>query len=359
MKIIDLDSHSEPRGQDYDIGPQYLHLRPRVYVDAKGNLRELFHNKVMKIAHGGQQTLAASEGKHRAGEYDGSVRYEQITAAEIDFQFITAGNNTMFSYIDSKVGAAFCKAYNNFLYEKFMCPYPNTFSGLPQLPLQDVSEAIKELERCVENLGMRSFIMPTNWNGIDMADPYWWNFYERVRDLGITAIFVHIESLSPDSPWVGKERLAVLGPDGTRGRRILSHPFENCTNIVNLMFGGMMDAFPEFRFAFLKVGASFATVLKHRIKENLKRVPYLRDMLTQPLENYFDRFYFPVEDLLEADDNGKLLRYAIEVLGAEHLFFGSNYPRSGGNMDLSAVSPEVKEKILGGNAVALMGGKLP
>lgn len=140
---------------------------------------------------------------------------------------------------------------------------------------------------------------------------------------------------------------------------MLSHPFECCTNIANLIFGGMMDAFPEFRFAFLKVGASFPAVLKQRIKTNLKHVPYLRDMLAQPLENYFDRLYFPVDDLLEADDHGKLLHYAIEVLGAEHLFFGSNYPRHGGNMDLGDVSPEVKEKILGGNALTLMGGNLP
>ena len=66
-------------------------------------------------------------------------------------------------------------------------------------------EAIKELERCVKDLGMRAFLMPTNWNGIDMADPYWWNFWDRVRELGITGIIVHIGSLA--GPWVGKERL--------------------------------------------------------------------------------------------------------------------------------------------------------
>jgi hypothetical protein len=120
---------------------------------------------------------------------------------------------------------------------------------------------LPRLERWVNDLGVRSFITPTNWNGIDMADPYWWNFYDKVRELGIRGIIIHVESLSPNSRWVGKERLGVLGPDGTRGSRLLSHPFEYCTNIVNLIFGGMMDSFPEFRFAFLEEATQFAIVL--------------------------------------------------------------------------------------------------
>jgi aminocarboxymuconate-semialdehyde decarboxylase len=311
---------------------------------------------------GGELEIANKEGKTKwnAANYDGSARYEQVKEAGIDLQYVSCGTVGQFNYIDAKVGAAFCRANNNFMYKEFSKRYPTTFTGVPQLPLQDISEAIKELERCVKDLGMRTFLMPTNWNGIDMADPHWWNFYDKVREFGIRGIIGHIGSFA--GPWVGQERLKVLlGPEGTSPRRILSQPFEYSTNIVNLIFGGMMDVFPEFRFAFLEAGAEFAIVIKHRIEENLEQIAYLREMLAHPLEWYFDRFYFLMDDRMLKNE-GKILQYAIEELGADHLFFGSDYPHPDGHLDtaaqlndLSGISESKKQQILGGNAVMLMG----
>lgn len=364
MKVIDLDSHSRPRAQDYVVEPEYSHLKPHTFVDARGNARVIFDNKIIfKFSKGETKDLREAKSDFTRADYDGSFRYEQVKEAGIDLQFITAGDPTDFAYVDAKVGAAFCRAYNNFLYNTFVKPHLKTFSALPQLPLQDIREAIKELERCVKDLGVMSFVMPTNWNGIDMADPHWWNFYDRVRELGISGIIIHAATLTPHSQWVGKERLGVLGPDGTRGRRILSHPFEYCTNIVNLVFGGMMDSFPEFRFAFLEEGTKFAIVLKERIEENLEQVAYLRDMLTQPLERYFDRLYFQIDESM-VEDGGKSLHHALEHLGEDHLFLGTDYSHHdtlsmGAKLKgLNDISVQVSEKILGGNAASLIGEKL-
>jgi aminocarboxymuconate-semialdehyde decarboxylase len=267
-----------------------------------------------------------------------------------------------FNYVDAKAGAAFCRAANNFIHDTFMKPYPKVFTGLPALPLQDIPEMNKELSRCVKDLGMLTFLMPTNWNDIDMADPHWWNFYETVGELGIQGFVVHFGTLH--GPWVGKERLTVLGADGTVGRRIVSGMFEYSTNILNLIFGGMMDTFPNFKFAFLEVGARFAISLKDSIRENLDQIGYMRDMLAHPLDWYFDRFYFLVDDrMLESD--GRLLRYAIEELGEEHLFVGSDYPHPDGHlnifsrlMELNWLSMDAKEKMVCKNIETLMGRKL-
>ena len=56
-----------------------------------------------------------------------------------------------------------------------------------------------------------------------------------------------------------------------------------------------MDSFPEFNFAFLEAGAEFAINFKHRVRENVEQISYLQDMLTGPIDKYFDRFYFVVE----------------------------------------------------------------
>jgi aminocarboxymuconate-semialdehyde decarboxylase len=334
MTTIDLDSHSRPRPEDYKIEADYSHLIPRSYSDARGTIRHVFNNRILSVS----------------------------TAGELEIATKDSGWGGWGPNYDGNIGAAFCRAANDFVYRTFMKPYPRTFTGLAKLPLQDIAESTKELERCVKDLGMPTFLMPTNTNGIDMADAHWWNFYHRVRELGITGIVVHFGTLH--GAWVGKERLGVLGPDGTTGRRILSGPFEYCTNIVNLIFGGLMDVFPEFRFAFMELGARFAVDLKDRIEENLEQIGYLREMIAHPLDWYFERFYFLVDDRM-LEKNGKLLRDAIEELGVDHLFLGSDYPHPDGHLntfvrlkELTWLSDEVKEKILAKNVERFIGKSL-
>ena len=368
MKVIDIDSHADPRPEDYVVEPEYALLKPQVYVDARGSQRVIFDNKIMLKLSGGEMAIGGEHGKlsWRAANYDADLRYEQVVAAGIDYQFVFPGRGlAKFSYIDAKAGAAFCRAYNDWVCDRFAKPYPKTFTGLAQLPLQDIPLATKELERCVKDLRMNAFVMPTNWNGIDIADPYWWNFWDSVRELGITGIIVHIDSLPAYSSWVGKERLAVLGAEGATAKRILSQPFEYSTNIINLIFGGMMDSFPELRFAFLEAGAEFAIVLKHRIEENLEQIGYLREMLAHPLEWYFDRLYFLIDDRM-LEDNGRLLHYALEELGEDNLFLGSDYPHLDGQLhtftkikDRGDLTPSAKEKILSKNMETLVGKELP
>ena len=193
-----------------------------------------------------------------------------------------------------------------------------------------------------------------------MADMYWWNFWESVRELGIRGIILHRGGLA--DPFIGQERVKVLGGKGNVGARIVTGPFEYTANIINLIFGGMMDNFPEFRFAFLEAGVEFAVVLKHRIQEVLNEVGYLRDKITQPVENYFKRFYFVVDDIL-LDDEGKRLQVVMDELGEDQLLFGSDYPHTDSHLSLGEkllrlkhISTDTKEKIFGLNAITLLGG---
>lgn len=367
MQVIDLDSHSDPRTEDYEIEPEYSHLRPRMFLDAKGNRREVFNGRVIRNLP--SDVLARADKRvhpdWRKARYDGALRYEHVKEAGIDLQFVSAGIVAMFNYMDAKAGAAYCRSANNWLYKTFVKPHPETFSALPQLPLQEIPEALKEIERCVKEFGVRSFLSPSNWNKIDMADPYWWSFWDKVRELGITSIIIHRGGMI--SPFIGQERVKVLGGEASLGPRIINGPFEYTANMINLMFGGMMDAFPEFKFTFLEVGAEYYVPIKHRIQDAVGDIGYVRDMLSQPLEKYFERFHFVVDDTL-LEDNGRRLRYVIDELGADQLVFGSDYPHTDSYAlthmiqrieGLGAISKDEKEKILGGNASRFLGEKQP
>ncbi|MEX0802634.1 MAG: amidohydrolase family protein [Candidatus Binatia bacterium] len=363
MQIVDLDSHSDPRTEDYVIEPEYDHLKPRMYFDAKGNRREVFAGKVIRNIPSDLLERANNRvhQEWRRARYDGAMRYEHVKEAGIDFQFVSAGIVSMFNYMDAKAGAAYCRSANNWLYKNFVKPYPETFSPLPQLPLQDIPEALKEIERCVKEFGARTFLSPSNWNKIDMADPYWWSFWDKVRELGITSIIIHRGGMI--SPFIGQERVKVLGGEATMGPRVINGPFEYTANIINLIFGGMMDAFPEFKFTFLEVGAEYYVPIKHRIQDAVEDIGYLREKITQPLEKYFERIYFVLDDTL-LENSGRRLQYVVEELGADQLVFGSDYPHTDSHSlvhaitkieGLGGVSKEVKEKILGGNALRFLG----
>jgi len=51
------------------------------------------------------------------------------------------------------------RAYNDWLYNKFMAVSPRLV-GVALLPVQDLSEAVKELRRCVNELGMVGAVLP-------------------------------------------------------------------------------------------------------------------------------------------------------------------------------------------------------
>jgi aminocarboxymuconate-semialdehyde decarboxylase len=365
VKVIDIDSHSNPSNKVLAIDREYMYIGPNYYFDGTGTRLTLLNNKVIQIFQNDEKRISyKSNVDGKAAHYDASVRYQEVTDAGIDFQLISVGSTDLFAYIDAEAGAALCRAHNDFLYNTFIKVYPKTFGGLPLLPLQDIKLALGELERCVNDLGMKVLLMPTNWKGIDMANTYWWNFYERALDLGIETIIVHVSAVFPDCQWVGKERFLALGPDGTRGRRIVSTPFENCSNVVNLIFGGMLSAFPDFKIAFLEGGTEFIVGLKHRMEETVEDLAYMRNKLSQPLERYFDRMYFTVDSTMLKND-GRCLKYVLDELGPDHLLFGSDYPHEAESLDtcnliknLPGISDHVKEKILGRNAITLLGGAL-
>src|SRR6267154_2615457 len=60
---------------------------------------------------------------------------------------------------------AACRAYNNWLYEKFTNVTPR-IKGVALIPIQDTDAAIEELRRAVKELGMVGAMLPSNGEGI-------------------------------------------------------------------------------------------------------------------------------------------------------------------------------------------------
>src|SRR5439155_13020470 len=116
--------------------------------------------------------------------------------------------------------------------------HPKRFAGLGTLPMQSPSLAIRELERCVRDLGLRGVEIGSHVNGSNLDAPEIVEVLQAAEALD-AAVFVH--------PWdmLARERMPNYWLPWLVGM-----PAETALAICSLMFSGVLDRLPRLRIAF-------------------------------------------------------------------------------------------------------------
>lgn len=223
--------------------------------------------------------------------------------------------------------------------------YPGRFVGLGTVPLQATPLAVKELERCVRELGMPGVQIGTHVNGNNLDDPALFPFFEAAAELA-AAVFVH--------PWdmLGKERMGKYWMPWLVGM-----PAETALAICSVIFGGVLERLPSLRVCFAHGGGSFAGTFG-RIQHGYDVRPDLcaADNNKSPSE-YLGKFY--VDSLVH---DPEVLRLLIRMMTAERVAMGSDYPfplgeeRPGAMIEsMGDLSAETKARLLSGTALEFLG----
>ena len=226
--------------------------------------------------------------------------------------------------------------------------YPDRFVGLGTLPIQAPGLAIKEVERCTNDLKLPGVEIGSH---IDPEGKYWnldapevFEVLEACAEVG-AAVFVH--------PWdmLGKSRM----PDYWLPW-LVGMPAETALAICSVIFGGVLERLPNLRIAFAHGGGSFPGTIG-RIEHGFNVRPDLCacDNDINPRE-YLDRFY--VDSLVH---DAPTLRYLIEVMGEKQIALGSDYPfplgeHSPGSLieSMNDLPPETKTRLLAGTALEFL-----
>jgi aminocarboxymuconate-semialdehyde decarboxylase len=225
---------------------------------------------------------------------------------------------------------------------------PRRFVGLGTVPLQAPELAIKELERCVQQLGLAGVEIGSHVNEWNLEDPRLFPFFQAAEQLG-APIFVH--------PWdtLGQERMKKYWLSWLVGM-----PTETCLAICGMIFGGLFERLPRLRVAFAHGGGSFPGTMG-RIVHGFQARPDLcaTDNSTSPKE-YLGRFY--LDSLVH---EARTLHYLIEVVGENAIALGSDYPFPLGEAEpgkLIESMPELDEstktRLLRGTALEWLGIRL-
>ena len=221
--------------------------------------------------------------------------------------------------------------------------YPKRFIGLGTIPLQSPSLAIKELERC-KKIGLKGVQIGSHVNDWNLNDENLFPVFQACEEMGMS-VFVH--------PWemMGEKQMQKYWLPWLVGM-----PAETTRAICSMIFGGVFEKLPKLKVAFAHGGGSFPYTIG-RIQHGYDCRPDLVAIDNPfPPKNYLGKFYL---DSLVHDE--KMLNYLVDLVGANRVALGSDYPFPlgenipGSLIDSMTLAANVKEQLLHGSALEWLG----
>ena len=347
---IDCDSHFLPHDAFDDVDPKFGDQVPRFIFDGVGRQLVVYKPRTEKLPYFmWDYPICFRPLRQTPGVANVDARAVDLAKIGFDRQVLVP-NNAPFAYdVDPELGESVCRSYNNAV-ARALKKHPQKFIGLAVVPMQDVSRAIRELDRAVLELGIHAPQIQTHILDRNLDEHDFWPFYKRVEELGVPLI-VHCSHASVTA---GAHRYKRY-----RFGNALQFPAETSLAIGSLICGGVLDAFPKLRVGFLEAGAGFLPYLFDRLDEVAVEEPeYTHVSIKKLPREYLDQLWFSFNIKTEAAS----IPFLIERIGADPLLISSDYPHglAGSGMStvqfleqLDTISPQDKEKLMGLNAIRL------
>ena len=227
---------------------------------------------------------------------------------------------------DRDWAVALARAYNDWLHHRFMQVSPRLV-GVALLPVQDIPEAVRELRRCVTELGMVGAVLPAvAVGGRLFSGPEFHPLWEEAQRLDVP-VSTH-GGLS--SPHLGLDLAANFTVAHT-----LEHPFAQMRQLVSMIFEGVFELFPTLRYGCLECGIGWVPWLMDRMDEELERKgQYSPRCRKKPSE------YFRQGNIFFAAEVGETaLPLALGSLGPDVVIWASDYPHERDQRDFTEDIP--------------------
>ena len=262
-----------------------------------------------------------------------------------DFTIFSPRASAMAHHVgDQAVSEEWARRCNDLIYRVTQL-FPDTFIGgcmLPQSPKSDLAASIRELRRCVEELGFVSCNLNPDPGGghfthPPLTDEYWFPIYEVLEELEVPAM-IHVSgSCNPAMHATGGFYLAA-----------------DTVAFMQLLQGDLFSRFPKLKMIIPHGGGA--------VPYHWGRYRGLADMLKQPNLNdhlmnnvFFDTcvYHQPGIDLLADVIENKNILFGSEMVGAVRGIdptTGHYFDDTKRYIDALDISDEEKHAIFEGNA---------
>ena len=280
--------------------------------------------------------------RQTAAMLDPALQLAEMDERGIDVHVVSAATAVQGTDWAEPERQAELERLNNETAARFVAHAPDRFVGTFTLPLRDVGLALRELERAVDELGLRVANLPAQSQGDYLGRPRFAPLWEALAERGIV-VFVHPDGAR--DPWYQEYSLW----------NSIGQPVEEAKLLASLILEGVLERWPASRIV-ISHGGGFLPHYAGRLDRNVTNMPdSVRNISRRPSEYLRDLWY----DTCVYDVS--VLEALVERVGADRIVLGSDYPVAGdedhvafvraarnlGEAELAAVT--------GGTAATLLG----
>ena len=272
---------------------------------------------------------------------DVNKRLEDMDRVGIDVEVVSLSTPNVF-FTDAQHQPAVARMIND-SYADLIVRHPKRFKGFASIPMDAPDAALDELHRAIDELKLNGVVLLSNIGGNALTSAQYRPFFEEANRMKL-CIFLHpMLPANSDS-----FREYVLGP-------IVGFMFDTTLAIARMCFDGMLKDFPDIRWIAAHLGGA-VPYLMERMDNGWRDFPECRAKIDELPSTYLKRLYYDTVNF-----NPHMLRLVRDMIGADRMVMGSDYPHLLGSIERSVssiegleISEEEKRRIFEGTALSIL-----
>ena len=314
--------HLELLARHPELEPGFAHFW-QTALGTPGSLAAHLSNIV-----GGETTAGLIDLISRAADGDSSVaalsrlfdlentRIQIMDEHNISMQIVSLASPGV-QVFDAEVAATLARDANDVLAQAIK-NHPTRLAGLAAIAPHSSAEAVKELDRAINKLGLKGVVINSHTKGQYLDEDPFRPILAKIADLGVP-LYIHPRTPSPQmlEPFTKYPGLAAA----TYGFNV-----ETCLHAIRLILSGVFDDFPSLKVVLGHMGEGLLFWID-RIDNRTAFIQTgpgekLRDLKKRPSDYLRENFYISSSGM----NYEPQLRFAREMIGPDRILFATDYP---------------------------------
>jgi aminocarboxymuconate-semialdehyde decarboxylase len=272
---------------------------------------------------------------------DVARRLEDMDRVGIDVEVVSLSTPNVF-FTDAEHQPEIARLTND-SYADLIARHPERFKGFASIPMDAPDAALNELHRAIHELKLNGVILLSNIGGKPLTSPEYRPFFAEANRMKL-CILLHPMLPANTEPF----REYVLGP-------IVGFMFDTTLAVARMCFDGMLREFPDIRWIVGHLGGA-VPYLMERLDNGWRDFPECREKIDELPSVYLKRLYYDTVNF-----NPHMLMMVREMIGADRMVLGSDYPHLLGSIERAVssiesldISADERRQIFEGTALSIL-----